>query len=726
MGATKMAEDIIQIQDQYYIRASASFAETRSHVLKHDNCFAVFDPLGNMRPLGIRDHGLFRDDTRFLSRLVLDLQGKQFLLLSSEVREDKDILAVDLTNPEFTTSEGQFIGQDTLHVLRTTFLWNNVAYERIRIHNYGSAAFRVPITLRFEADFADIFEVRGIKRPQRGEFLPAQVMPEAVILRYRGLDGVERQTHLRFSPAPDVVSEKLVQWWVPLAPQEERDLSLTVICSYKGEAINPLTYREALQAEREQRAWLRAQAHQIDTGNAQFNDWLNASRDDLLMMLTRTPYGLYPYAGVPWFTAVFGRDALITALATLWWFPQLARGVLLYLAAHQAQELDPSRDAEPGKILHEQRRSEMAQTREIPFGNYFGSIDATPLFVVLAGRYVRRSGDLAFLEQLWPHIEAALHWMDTYGDADGDGFLEYAGKAHRGLRNQGWKDSEDSVFYPDGSLAEPPLALCEVQGYAYEAKILAAQMAELLGRPAQAATLRQQAERLQQQFLDQFWCEELDGYALALDGQKKPCRVRSSNMGHCLFSGIAHPEHAARIARQLLDPAFFSGWGIRTVPEGEGRYNPMSYHNGSIWPHDNALIAAGLSRYGFKTEAVRVLTGLFDASQFLELRRLPELFCGFGRRQREGPTLYPVACLPQSWAAASVFLLLQACLGLEIDGLAQRVYLTKPTLPPWLPHVTLHNVQVGQGFLDIGLYRQAGGVGINILGSVGDVEVTVK
>jgi len=447
-----MAEDIIQIQDQYYIRASASFAETRSHVLKHDNCFAVFDLLGNMRPLGIRDHGLFRDDTRFLSRLVLDLQGKQFLLLSSEVREDKDILAVDLTNPEFTTSEGQFIGQDTLHVLRTTFLWNNVAYERIRIHNYGSVPFRVPITLRFEADFADIFEVRGIKRPQRGEFLPAQVLPEAVILRYCGLDGVERQTHLRFSPAPDVVSEKLVQWWVPLAPQEERDLSLTVVCSYKGEAIHPLTYGEALQAEREQRAWLRAQAHQIDTGNVQFNDWLNASRDDLLMMLTRTPYGLYPYAGVPWFTAVFGRDALITALATLWWFPELARGVLLYLAAHQAQELDPSRDAEPGKILHEQRRSEMAQTREIPFGNYFGSIDATPLFVVLAGRYVRRSGDLAFLEQLWPHIEAALHWMDTYGDADGDGFLEYAGKAHRGLRNQGWKDSEDSVFYPDGSL----------------------------------------------------------------------------------------------------------------------------------------------------------------------------------------------------------------------------------------------------------------------------------
>ncbi len=725
-----MAEDIIQIQDQYYIRASASLAEARSHVLKHDNCFAVFDRLGNIRPLGIRDHGLFRDDTRFLSRWVLDLQGKQFLLLSSEVREDKDILAVDLTNPEFTTSEGQFIGQDTLHVLRTTFLWDNVAYERIRIHNYGSAPFRVPITLRFEADFADIFEVRGIRRAQRGQLLPVQVTPEAVILRYRGLDGTERQTQLRFSPVPDLVSEKLVQWWVPLAPQEERDLWLTVICSYGGEEMVPLTYEESLQAEREQRALLRVQAHRIDTGNAQFNDWLNASRDDLLMMLTRTPYGLYPYAGVPWFTTVFGRDALITALATLWWFPDLARGVLLYLAAHQAQELDPSRDAEPGKILHEQRRSEMAKTREIPFGNYFGSIDSTPLFVVLAGRYMRRSGDLDLLQQLWPHLEAALSWMDTYGDPDGDGFVEYgveyAGKAHRGLRNQGWKDSDDSIFYPDGSLAEPPLALCEVQGYVYEAKLLAAEMAELLGQRKRAVGLRQQAKKLQQQFWDHFWCEELGGYALALDGQKQPCRVRSSNMGHCLFSGIAHPQHAARIARQLLEPAFFSGWGIRTVPEGEGRYNPMSYHNGSIWPHDNALIAAGLSRYGFKGEAVRVLTALFDASQFLDLKRLPELFCGFSRRQREGPTLYPVACLPQSWAAASVFLLLQACLGLEIDGLAQRVHLTKPTLPLWLPHVILENVQVGQGSLDIGLYLQAGGVGINILGGVGDIELTVK
>ncbi|MCS7293236.1 MAG: amylo-alpha-1,6-glucosidase [Gloeomargarita sp. SKYBB_i_bin120] len=721
-----MADDIIQYQDQYYIRAQASLVESRPHVLKHDNCFAIFDRLGNMRPLGLGDHGLFRDDTRFLSRLVLDLEGKQFLLLSSEVREDKDILAVDLTNPEFTTSQGQFIGQDTIHVFRTTFLWHNVAYQRIRVHNYGSHTFRIPITLRFEADFADIFEVRGIRRNRQGNGLPSLVQSERVVLRYWGLDNVERQTHLLFAPAPTMVATDLAQWWVTLAPQAEQDLWLTVVCAYAGEAMTVLSYDQALQAERSHRHKLRSQSAHIDTGNAQFNDWLNASRDDLLMMLTETPYGLYPYAGVPWFSTVFGRDGLITALATLWWYPDIARGVLLYLAAQQATEEDPSRDAEPGKILHEQRQGEMAKTREVPFGQYYGSIDATPLFVVLAGRYFRRTGDRQLLTQLWPHVEAALRWMDTYGDRDGDGFVEYARKVHTGLRNQGWKDSDDAIFYPDGTIAEPPLALCEVQGYVYEAKLQAAHMAEALEQWERAAALRQQALDLQQRFWRAFWCDDIGGYALALDSEKRPCRVRSSNMGHCLFSGIAHPDHAARIAAQILEPHFFSGWGIRTVPQGEGRYNPMSYHNGSIWPHDNALIAAGLARYGYKEEAVRVLTALFDASQFLDLKRLPELFCGFARRQREGPTLYPVACLPQAWASASVFLLLQACLGLEIEGATQRVYLQQPTLPLWLPHVTLQNIAVGAGALDIGLYLHHGGVSINVLGRRGRVDLIVQ
>lgn len=720
-----MADDIIRVQDQFYIRASASLAETRSHVFKHGDCFAIFDRLGNMRPLGIRDHGLFRDGTRFLSRLVLDIEGTQLLLLSSEVREDKDILAVDLTNPELTTSEGQFIGQDTLHVLRTAFLWESVSYERVRVQNYGAEPLRVPLTFRFEADYVDIFELRGIPRPQRGEMLPAEVRGDTVVLGYHGLDDLTRETHITVQPVPDTLTSDQVTWWLDLAPQEQRDLYITVACQYPMQPVPVLTYDTALARARTRQEQLHTGAVHMHTANEQFNDWVYASQDDLLMMLTDTSHGLYPYAGVPWFSTVFGRDALITALATLWWYPDIARGVLAYLAAHQATAEDPTRDAEPGKILHEQRRGEMANTYEIPFGHYYGSIDSTPLFVVLAGRYYQRTGDKMLLEQLWPAVKAALTWIDTYGDRDGDGFVEYVRKAHHGLRNQGWKDSDDSIFYPDGTLAEPPLALCEVQGYVYEAKVLAAQMAEALGHTDHAATLREQAATLRERFQQAFWCDDLGVYALALDGDKQPCRVRSSNSGHCLFSGIADPVHAERIAQQLVAPAFFSGWGIRTVPEGEGRYNPMSYHNGSIWPHDNALIAAGLSRYGYKAAAAQVLSGLFDASLFLELKRLPELFCGFERRRREGPTLYPVACLPQAWAAASVFMVLQACLGLEIDGIAGRVRLTNPTLPPWLPQVTLQNLRVGAGTVDIALYRHEQDVGINVLRREGEIEVVV-
>ncbi|MFP4440995.1 MAG: glycogen debranching N-terminal domain-containing protein [Chloroflexaceae bacterium] len=718
-------EDIIRVQGQYYIRASASLAETRSHVLKHGDCFAVFDRLGNMRPLGIRDHGLFRDGTRFLSRLVLDLEGTQLLLLSSEVRGDKDILAVDMTNPEMTTSAGQFIGQDTIHILRTIFLWDNVYYERVRVRNYGAGPVRLPITLRFEADFVDIFEVRGMTRSERGEYLSSRIAGDTVLLRYRGLDQIDRETQVHVTPTPSDLTTNHAVWWVDLEPQAEHDIFLTVACHYPQQPEPLLSYAEALPQAKLWQQRLHAGAARIESANTQFNDWLNASQDDLLMMLTGTPHGLYPYAGVPWFSTVFGRDAIITALATLWWYPDIARGVLRYLAAYQATTVDPAHDAKPGKILHEQRRGEMANTGEIPFGCYYGSIDATPLFVVLAGRFYQRTGDRQFLEQLWPAVTAALHWIDTYGDRDGDGFVEYVCEAHRGLRNQGWKDSDDSIFYQDGTLAEPPLALCEVQGYVYEAKVLAAQMAEVLGHSEQARALRQQADTLRERFQQAFWCDDLGTYALALDGDKQPCRVRSSNAGHCLFSGLAEPRHAAQIAAQMVQPEFFTGWGIRTIPEGAGRYNPMSYHNGSVWPHDNALIAYGLSRYGYKAEAAQVLSGLFDASLFMDLRRLPELFCGFTRRQREGPTLYPVACLPQAWASASLFMLLQACLGLEIDGIAGRVRLTNPLLPAWLPRLIIHGLQVGDGTVDIAFYRHEHDVDINVLQREGEIEVVV-
>jgi glycogen debranching enzyme len=717
-------DGVLVVEDLYPILASSPPADLHTRVLKQGETFAVFDRFGDIKPVGMQEEGIYHEGTRYLSCLILCLGADRPLLLSSVVKRDEAVLIVDLTNPAIPVDKG-VIPHGTIHLFRSKFLWQGCCYEKLRLRNYGLSRVKLAFSFQFRADFADIFEVRGTRRARKGEFLEPIVKGDSVLLAYRGLDGVMRRTQLRFSPPPGKLTDCEAHFELALQPQEEATFVVTADFQSDHSENVLLSYEQAASLAAARAAEARAQTCDIYTSNEQFNDWLNRSLSDLHLMITDTPEGPYPYAGVPWFSTAFGRDGIVTALECLWMNPSIARGVLTFLASTQATEVIPEQDAEPGKILHETRRGEMAALGEIPFRRYYGSVDATPLFVVLAGAYYERTGDRALLENIWPHVEKALHWIDVYGDADGDGFVEYARRSPSGLVQQGWKDSHDSVFHADGSLAEGPIALCEVQGYVYAAKRAAADLACVLGFPERAAVLRSQAETLRQRFEQAFWCEELSTYALALDGKKRPCRVRTSNAGQCLLSGIVSPERAQRVAATLMRQESFSEWGIRTVASSEARYNPMSYHNGSVWPHDNALIAFGLARYRRSEDVLRILTGLFDASIFVELHRMPELFCGFPRRPGEGPTLYPVACAPQAWAAAAVFLLLQSCLGMHIDGVRRRISFHYPVMPRFLKKVRLGNLRVGDATVDLCLRRRRTDVGLNILRRQGDVEIVV-
>jgi len=525
-------------------------------------------------------------------------------------------------------------------------------------------------------------------------------------------------------PAPQRISSSDVVFSPVLYPKEELTFHLTVCCEPCEDS--PVDWETAFATAKEE---LKADSPgnwRIQTSNEQFNDWVGRSAADIQMMIHGNPEVGYPYAGVPWFSTVFGRDGIITALECLWLSPSMAKGVLLFLAANQATEVDEESDAEPGKILHEMRKGEMAALGEVPFGLYYGSVDATPLFLMLAAAYYERTGDLEFIRALWPHIQAALDWIDNYGDSDGDSFVEYARHSSGGLVQQGWKDSNDSVFHANGSLAEAPIALCEVQGYVFAAKRAAALMAAALGRSEQASALELQALSLQAKFEESFWCGDLGTYAIALDGRKRQCQVRTSNAGHCLYTGIASPEKARLVAQGLLGQDLFSGWGVRTVGSKEVRYNPISYHNGSVWPHDNALIASGLSRYGFKDLASRILSGLLDVSVLVDLHRLPELFCGLHRRAGDGPTLYPVACSPQAWAAGSVFMLLEACLGISIDGRRRQIVFDSPYLPDNVNELWIKGLDLLGSRVDLFLERRNDTVRVHVLENQGNVAVITQ
>jgi glycogen debranching enzyme len=712
---------------RFYIESATALQQRRPRSLKHGHTFAVFDPRGDIvAATGCAD-GIYHRDTRYLSRLELRLNDAPLLLLSSNVQEDNVVLTVDLSNPDLGTDKRNLLRGERIHLNRRKHIWQNSCYERLLVHNFDVTAHRLRLTIDFAADFADLFEVRGQKRQRRGRLSAERRSDKSVQLGYLGLDGVERVTTLTFEPAPTRLDNAGATFELALKPGEAARAVVQIACEEVATDPDPARgfYRGLRSARRAMRS-SSGRAAALESSNSLFNEMARRAVADLYMLVTDTAFGAYPFAGIPWFSTVFGRDGIITALFALWIDPTIAKGVLSFLAAHQATEVDAVHDAEPGKILHEMRDGEMARLGEVPFSRYYGSVDATPLFVMLAGEYFARTGDLATIRTLWPNIEAALRWCDTYGDADGDGFVEYYRKNAEGLVNQGWKDSHDAIFHADGRLAEGPIALCEVQGYVYAAKRHAAKLAAALGHKVRASRLEREADALREKFENAFWCEELSTYALALDGEKQPCRVVASNAGHALLTGIAAPDRARHVADTLLGMSCFSGWGVRTVAVSAARYNPMSYHNGSVWPHDNALIALGLARYGFKSDALKIFRGLFDAAGYMELRRLPELFCGFQWRKLNAPTLYPVACIPQAWAAASVFALVQASLGLSFADGAGEIRFDRPVLPQFLDELRLRGLQVRGGSADLVLRRHEGDVALNVSRRDGRVPIVVS
>jgi glycogen debranching enzyme len=703
---------------------------SKTLAVKEGETFLYCDLEGNLDHGGDYGLGLYHRDTRFLSEFRMTISGRDPVLLSSS-SERAYMSHVDLTNPDLYEGDAIMVPQQTLNIRRIRAI-NGRLFERVRVKNYNGHAISLDLAFSLAADFADIFEVRGMVREEHGELEAPVVNDRVVDFAHLGRDGVRRLTRIEFASTPDRIDEEddgtvTATFRLHLGPYQTRMLGLTVDPITDGVEPAPLEFDVAVHdLRRSYEDWER-DSTQVVTDNELFDQLLERSIRDVRALSTRTTDGhLMLAAGIPWYVTLFGRDALIAAHQLLSVNPTLARDTLELLARHQGRREDPWRDEEPGKILHEIRHGELAGAGDIPHTPYFGSIDATPWFLILYGAHLRWTGDLDVARALLPNAEAALGWIDEYGDRDGDGFVEYQTRSPGGIRNQGWKDSHDAIVHADGRMADTPIALAEVQAYVYLAKLRMSDVYEALGQEQRAEFLRGQAHELRRRFNDAFWMDDEQYFAGALDRDKRQVRTVMSNPGHALYCDIADPDKARAMAKRLLAPDMFSGWGVRTMSKSAAGYNPMSYHNGSVWPHDNALIAAGLKRYGFVRSTNRVATALFDAAIHADYLRLPELFCGFTRRSPNRPVSYPVACSPQAWAAGAPFLMLQAMLGISARAERNLLTVNEPHLPSWLHTVELRNLRVGSSRITL-LFRREGEItSFSLLQRDGDVRVVME
>ena len=711
-------------------------------ILKHEDLFLLTDPFGDIHP-DSRGLGLYGGDTRLLSLYELRINDQRPVILRTGVGGSFTSM-LQLTNPAFLRNPGHEedpeigLRAQSLGILRERLLSGGFR-ERITVQNFTTGPERRRLTLRLGADYADIFEVRGLVRERRGEYLPVAVTRDRVIFSYRGLDGAIRRTHVVLSEPAALVAEEPaleIEWELP--PGARRTLEVTVwgemLEGQRGNGIGDLSRRLPRPplvpedaATGAHRSW-QASAAAITTPDAFVSRALRRALADLRLLVNNGPAAgeRYVAAGVPWFTCLFGRDSLITSLQLLAVRPQIAQETLQLLARLQAVELDDWCDAQPGKILHELRAGEMARAGEVPFAPYYGSVDSTPLWLILLGETYRWTGHRELVDRLWPNALAALRWMDEYGDLDGDGFVEYERRSPRGLVNQGWKDSRDANRCRDGRLAEAPLALVEVQGYVYAARRNLAFLARTRGEEELAAAQEAAAEALRERFEEAFWMPDAGTYAMALDREKRQVDAIASNAGHALWCGIASPERAARVADTLASGEMWSGWGIRTLSSAMDGYNPIGYHIGSVWPHDNAIIAEGLVRYGYRDQANAIAAAMLEATAYFRDSRLPELFCGFNRADSPYPVPYPVACVPQAWAAGSLFQLLRTMLGMQPDARAKQLDLISPSLPEWLPEVRIENMRVGEAVVDLLFRGGNGSTGVEILRRTGDLAVVLR
>ncbi len=701
-------------------RASVTRSISDAVVIKDYNLFFLSERDGTVPLDAEHGFGLYYNDCRFLCGYELLLAGAKADGLVATAEGGSSAL-YELTNPDIRREDDQLIPKESLgiQIARAVDVEGAFMRETLELVNYGGAAVELPLSQTFRATFEDVLSIRGLLATQPGTLHKAMRNGSTLTFSYDGADGVRRELAITADPQPSSTSEQGHTYLIHLEPDERKQIELQFyIREQRPEDPAGMKGRPASKKS--------SGEVRFESDSVLLNRVAQASFRDLEVLHSTLGGHDYYAAGVPWFVTLFGRDSIITAYQMLAFNPEIAAHTLRLLASLQGKKVDDWRDEQPGKILHELRIGELARSGELPHTPYYGSVDATPLFLMLLGEYARWTGDTSLFSELRENVERALSWMDEYGDSDGDGYIEYQSTSEKGLINQGWKDSGDAIVVATGKLAEPPIALIEVQGYAYAAKRAMADLFERNADVGRAESLRAAAATLKERFNKDFWSDELGTYILALQKDKRPAAVVSSNAGHALWCQIAEPGLARRTAERLLQPDMFSGWGIRTLSTAARRYNPVSYHLGTVWPHDNAIIAAGFRKYGMADRSLEVFQSIVNAASYYEPYRLPELLAGHSAADYGVPVRYPVACHPQAWAAGSIPFLLTSTLDLQPDALTKQLRIVRPAMPGLVHSVTMRDIRVGPASVDLLFERTTDGTfSTKVLRQEGELEIVV-